>query len=133
MNEYDGFEEIKKIYDSLPEEQKKLIAPRGRFVNSPFVAERVLSENKDGFAEAYDFGDNKGFVTIGVKPDSQGKGVGKEVLSALIQQARENGKLKELVYKIAKDNEASKGLISKFVNEPYKTTDEDLEYRIKLK
>lgn len=133
MNEYDGFEEIKKIYDSLPEEQKKLVAPRGEFVNSPFVAERVLSENKDGFAEAYDFGDNKGFVTIGVKPDSQGKGVGKEVLSALIQQARENGNLKELVYRIAKDNEASKGLISKFVNEPYKTTDEDLEYRIKLK
>lgn len=133
MNEYDGFEEIKKIYDSLPDEQKKLIAPRGKFVNSPFVAERVLSENKDGFAEAYDFGDNKGFVTIGVKPDSQGKGVGKEVLSALIRQARENGNLKELVYRIAKDNEASKGLISKFVNEPYKTTDEDLEYRIKLK
>lgn len=133
MSEYDGFKEIKKIYDSLSDEQKKLIAPRGKFVNSPFVAERVLSGNKDGFAEAYNFGDNKGFVTIGVKPDSQGKGIGKEVLSTLIQQARKNGKLKELVYRIAKDNEASKGLISKFVKKPYKITDEDLEYRIKLK
>lgn len=68
------FKSVKAIYDSLPQEQKLLLSPRGRFIDSPFTAVRVLSPDNDGFAEAYYMNGgkdkHKAFVTIGVKPEA---------------------------------------------------------------
>lgn len=123
--DYSGsYKDVKKIYDALPEEQKRLLSPNGTFVNSPFTVIRELDKDKNGFIEVYpnDFRyPEKGIgrISIAVKPESQGKGVGASMLSDMIDKARKQ-RFKKLIYRVAKDNEASKALVRKFKPKPDK-------------
>lgn len=129
----DSFNDVKAIYESLPLEQKLLLSPRGRFIDSPFTALRVLSPDKDGFAEAYYMkggkDKHKAFVTVGVKPEAQGKGIGKYLLHNLIARAHASG-IDELVYRLDSKNDNSRKLVQKFINQPHRVFKDSEEYVI---
>lgn len=127
-----SFSDVKAIYDSLPEEQKLLVSPRGRFVDSPNLQLRVLNGDKTGFAEAYKLKGgpkDSAFVTLAVSPDAQGAGRGKELLQQLIARARAS-KIKKLIYRLDNKNEASRALVKKFVESPSKSGKDFEEYII---
>lgn len=129
-----SFSDVKAIYDSLPEEQKRLLSPRGYMVDSPFTSVRYVTPDKDGFSEAYEIpslGKHKAFVTIGVKPDSQGKGLSKKILKQLIQEARAK-KIKELIYRADNSNEASQRLDTFFAGQPARVMEDSSEWCIKI-
>lgn len=115
-----SFRDVKAIYDSLPEDQKRLVSPRGNFVDSPNLQLRVLNDDKTGFAEAYKLQGgpkDSAFVTLAVSPEAQGAGHGKELLQQLIARAKAS-KIKKLVYRLNSKNEASRALVKKFVESP---------------
>ena len=68
INENNTYKDSLSVYDSLPDNEKILVAPRGRFVDSPALLIRI--SNKKGFCEIYKFnGDPSiGFITIAVSP-----------------------------------------------------------------
>lgn len=132
MGKIASFADVKSIYDSLPEEQKLLVSPRGRFVDSPNLQLRVLNGDKTGFAEAYKLKGgpkDSAFVTLAVSPEAQGKGVGKEVLQQLIARAKAM-RIKKLIYRLASENDASRALVRKFVDKPSKIGKDFEEYTI---
>lgn len=127
-----SFSDVKAIYDSLPEEQKKLVAPRGRFVDSPNLQLRVLNDDKTGFAEAYKLiggPKNSAFVTLALSPKAQGSGKGTELLQQLISRANATN-VNKLIYRLDSSNKASRALIHKFVDKPSKTGTDWEEYEI---
>lgn len=127
-----SYSDVKAIYDSLPEDQKRLVSPRGKFVDSPNLQLRVLNKDKTGFAEAYKLKGgpkDSAFVTLAVHPDAQGKGAGKELLQQLVARAKEE-KIKKLVYRLASENSASRALVKKFVDAPSKVGKDFEEYTI---
>lgn len=124
-----GFQDVKAIYDSLPEDQKRLVSPRGEFVDSPRLAIRTVTPEKDGYAEAYNMPGNKAFVTLAVSPDAQGKGKGVELLQQTIARARADG-IRKLIYRLASSNKASRALVRKFVDKPHRKGKDWEEYII---
>lgn len=124
-----SFEDVKAIYDSLPREQQLLVSPRGRFVDSPNLMLRTVDPDKEGFAEAYKMPGNKAFVTLAVSPDAQGKGKGTELLQQTLAKARDK-KIRKVLYRVAKDNEASKAVVRKFSKKPHREGNDWEEYVI---
>lgn len=127
-----SFADVKAIYDSLPEDQKRLVSPRGTFVDSPSLQLRVLNKDKTGFAEAYKLKGgpkDSAFVTLAVRPDAQGKGEATAIMRELISQAREK-KIKKLIYRLASENDASRRVVQKFVDSPKHKFKDSEEYEI---
>lgn len=109
--EDDTYQQVLDIYNSLPEKEQKYIAPRGKFVDSPNLVYRKVMDNK-GFAELYDMANGKAFITLAVRPEAQGKGLGKALLVDAIRAAKANKDIKSIVYKADNSNTASHKLIS---------------------
>lgn len=129
-----SFKDVEAIYNSLPREQQLMLSPRGYFVDSPFTALRYVTPDKNGFAEAYKLNGkskDKAFVTIGVKPEAQGKGLSKSIMNELINQARAQG-INELIYKADNKNTASQRLANSIAGDPYRVTKDSSEWRIKV-
>lgn len=105
------YQQILDIYNSLPEKEQKYIAPRGKFVDSPNLVYRNVINNK-GFAELYAIANGKAFITLAVRPEAQGKGLGKVLLADAINAAKANKDIKSIVYKADNSNTASHKLIS---------------------
>lgn len=59
-----------------------------------------------GYAGLWFDGDDAHLMTIGVAPESQGRGVGKAMLTALVDRAREIG-ARSLILEVAVDNEVA--------------------------
>lgn len=109
--EDDTYQQVLDIYNSLPENEQKYIAPRGKFVDSPNLVYRNVVDNK-GFAELYDIANGKAFITLAVRPEAQGKGLGKALLADAIRAAKANKDIKSIVYKADNSNTASHKLIN---------------------
>lgn len=124
-----SFRDVRAIYDSLPEDQKKLVAPRGEFVDSPNLKLRTVTPEKDGFAEAYSMPGDKAFVTLAVSPKAQGQGKGTELLQQIIAKARAE-KVKKLVYRLNSSNKPSLTIVRKFVDGPIRKGKDWEEYAI---
>lgn len=121
--DYSGsYKDVKRIYDALPEEQKRLVSPGGNFIDSPFTTIRELDKDKKGFIEVYptDFknaANGQGELAVAVLPEAQGTGVGTELLAKVIDKARRQ-RFKRLLYRVRKDNEKSLALVRKFKKKP---------------
>lgn len=121
--DYSGsYNDVKRIYDALPEEQKRLVAPDGNFIDSPFTIIRELDKDKKGFIEVYptDFNNvanGEGGLAVAVLPEAQGTGVGTELLAKVIDKAKRQ-RFKRLLYRVRKDNEKSLALVHKFKKRP---------------
>lgn len=113
--EDDTYQQVLDIYNSLPEKEQKYIAPRGKFVDSPNLVYRNVIDNK-GFAELYNIANGKAFITLAVRPEAQGKGLGKALLADAIRAAKANKDIKAIVYKADNNNTASQNLINKLTS-----------------
>ena len=113
--EDDTYQQVLDIYNSLPEKEQKYIAPRGKFVDSPNLVYRKVMDNK-GFAELYDIANGKAFITLAVRPEAQGKGIGKALLEDAIRAAKANKDIKSIVYKADNSNTASHKLINRLAS-----------------
>ena len=107
INENNTYKDSLSVYDSLPDNEKVLVAPRGRFVDSPALLIRI--SNKKGFCEIYKFnGDPSiGFITIAVSPKYRHMGIADKLLNEAIRKAKKKGVTK-LIYRVEKTNNPSK-------------------------
>ena len=107
INENNTYKDSLSVYDSLPDNEKVLVAPRGRFVDSPALLIRI--SNKKGFCEIYKFnGDPSiGFITIAVSPKYRHMGIADKLLNEAIRKAKKKGVTK-LIYRVEKNNNPSK-------------------------
>lgn len=103
------FERVLEIYNSLSPEQKLFVAPRGRFIDSPSLIYRHLAPGNAGFVEMYKFPPNKdkAFITLAVRPDKQGKGIGKHLIQKAIEEAKLREDINSIIYKVDNDNTSS--------------------------
>lgn len=125
------FDKVLKIYNSLPKEQQLLVAPRGRFIDSPNLLYRLLADKDKGFVELYKLPSekNKAFLTVAVSPDAQGKGIGKKLVQKAIEEAKLMRDIESIVYKVDNDNIASSKLGAS-VGKLKKKTPDFTEYEI---
>lgn len=107
-----NFNKVLKIYNSLPKEQQLLVAPRGRFVDSPNLLYRQLAKDDQGFVELYKLPSEKkkAFLTVAVSPDAQGKGIGKQLVQKAIEEAKLRKDIESIIYKVYNGNMASSKL-----------------------
>lgn len=113
--EDDTYQQVLDIYNSLPEKEQNYVAPRGKFVDSPNLVYRKVMDNK-GFAELYNMANGKAFITLAVRPEAQGKGLGKALLADAIRAAKANKDIKSIVYKADNSNTASHKLINRLTS-----------------
>lgn len=125
------FNRVLKIYNSLPKEQQLLVAPRGRFVDSPNLLYRQLAKDDQGFVELYKLPSEKrkAFLTVAVSPDAQGKGIGKKLVQKAIKDAKLMRDIESIIYKVDNGNVASSKLGAS-VGKLKKKTPEFTEYEI---
>lgn len=125
------YERVLDVYNSLPEKQKLLVAPRGNFVDSPNLLYRQLAPDDAGFVELYRMptDKSKAFLTIATRPEFQGTGIGTRLLAQAIAEAKQRADIKSILYRTAKSNKASAKLGSS-AGKLLKRTKEDLEYEI---
>lgn len=103
------FERVLDVYNNLTPEQKLFVAPRGRFVDSPNLVYRHLAPEDAGFVEMYRMSpsERKAFLTLAVRPEAQGKGIGKKLLKKAIKDAKLMRDIESIAYKVDNDNIAS--------------------------
>ena len=126
-----NFNKVLKIYNSLPKEQQLLVAPRGRFVDSPNLLYRKLAKDDQGFVELYKLPSEKkkAFLTVAVSPDAQGKGIGKQLVQKAIEEAKLRRDIESIIYKVDNGNVASDKLGAS-VGKLKKKTPDFTEYEI---
>lgn len=100
------YDRVLEIYNSLLPQQKLFVAPKGRFVDSPSLIYRHLAPKDTGFVEMYKFHPNKdeAFITLAVRPDSQGKGIGKQLLRKAIEEAKAREDINSIIYRVDSAN-----------------------------
>lgn len=126
-----NFDKVLKIYNSLPKEQQLLVAPRGRFIDSPNLLYRLLADKDKGFVELYKLPSEKkkAFLTVAVSPEAQGKGIGKQLVQKAIEEAKLRQDIESIIYKVDNDNIASSKLGAS-VGKLKKKTPDFTEYEI---
>ena len=129
-----NFNKVLKIYNSLPKEQQLLVAPRGRFVDSPNLLYRRLANKDKGFVELYKLPSekNKAFLTVAVSPDAQGKGIGKQLVQKAIEEAKLRKDIESIIYKVDNGNVASSKLgasVGKLKNKTPDFTEYEIDTR----
>lgn len=125
------FSRIKSIYDSLPKKQKRFVSPSGRFIDSPKTVVRVIYSNDEGFAEIYELKPREGFITMAIRPECQGKGLGKRLLTRALQLAKKK-KLKTVIYEADRANHLSIKFAKKYLGKPDEVNDESIIWEIKI-
>ena len=133
-----SFEDTLKVYESLSDEDKKFVSPRGNFVDSPALLIREVEYDKKtpiGYIEVYKYNGtstNTGFIGIAVNSKYRGKGVAKRLLTKAIDEAKHRGMTK-LIYKLDAKNDASKRLIESLGYKLKSSTKNSYTYHIDLK
>ena len=127
IHEENTYKDSVKIYNQLPNYEKVLVAPRGRFVNSPALLVRV--SNNTGFCKITKYQNNPeiGFVTIAVSPKYRHQGVSDKLLNEAIKKSKEKG-ITKLIYTLKIDNIPSKKLAKRNGFKFKKRTNNELIY-----
>jgi ribosomal protein S18 acetylase RimI-like enzyme len=117
-----GYKDALEIWQSLPEEQRKLVSPRGNYVDSPNLVYRYVKKVDNtpiGFIDAYNLKTGRGsssriaFIILAVRPDRQSSGVGKEMLAKAETNLRSKG-YSELIYRVERTNIPSVALANSY-------------------
>lgn len=133
-----SFKDTLKVYESLSDEDKKFVSPRGNFVDSPALLIREVEYDKKtpiGYIEVYKYNGTStdtGFIGIAVNSKYRGKGVAKRLLTKAIDEAKRHGMTK-LIYKLDAKNDASKHLIESLGYKLKSSTKDSYTYHIDLK
>lgn len=111
-----SYKDAESLYKKLSKKEKKFVAPRGDYIDSPKLSFRLGEYEDDeltAFIDIYEFKKGEGFIIIAVDPYHRGKGLAKKLLNKAIKEAKEKG-LKKLIYKVDKDNESSISFVENF-------------------
>ena len=97
------YERAKAIYDSLSDQEKYWVTPRGKFVDSNNILFREIMQNDEGkdvgFIDVYDFNNDKqtGFIVIAVHPDFRSQGYSRKLRTSAIENCKKIG-VRKLLY-----------------------------------
>ena len=112
------YERAKAIYDSLSDQEKHWVSPRGKFVDSDKILFREIMQNDEGkdvgFIDVYDFNNDKqtGFIVTAVHPDFRSQGYSRKLRTSAIENCKKIG-VRELLYGCHIENTGSLEAIKK--------------------
>ena len=112
------YERAKAIYDSLSDQEKYWVAPRGKFVDSDKILFREIMQNDEGkdvgFIDVYDFNNDKqtGFIVMAVHPDFRSQGYSRKLRTSAIENCKKIG-IRKLLYGCHIENTSSLEAIKK--------------------
>ena len=84
----------KAIYDSLSDQEKHWVTPRGKFVDSDKILFREIMQNDEGkdvgFIDVYDFNNDKqtGFIVMAVHPDFRSQEYSRKIRTSAIENCK---------------------------------------------
>ena len=99
----------KEIYDSLTDQEKQFVSPRGKFVDSDKILFREIIQNDEeqdvGFIDVYEFNNSKqvGFIVMAIHPDFRGQGYSRKLITSAIENCKKLG-LRKLIYRCDTEN-----------------------------
>ena len=108
----------KEIYDSLTDQEKHWVAPRGKFVDSDKILFREVMQNDEGkdvgFIDVYDFNNDKqtGLIVMAVHPDFRSQGYSRKLRTSAIENCKKIG-VRKLLYGCHIENTSSLEAIKK--------------------
>ena len=105
-----SYSAARKIWESLPENERLLVSPRGNYVDSPNLIKRVVINGK-GFADAYKYNgkDDIAFTVVAISPNCRGQGLSKQLITRLENELKRKG-VKKIIHRAERTNNASIGL-----------------------
>ena len=112
------YERAKAIYDSLSDQEKHWVTPRGKFVDSDKILFREVMQNDEGkdvgFIDVYDFNNDKqtGFIVIAVHPNFRSQGYSRKLRTSAIENCKKLG-VRKLLYGCHIENTVSLEAIKK--------------------
>lgn len=112
------YERAKAIYDSLSDQEKHWVTPRGKFVDSDKILFREIMQNDEGkdvgFIDIYDFNNDKqtGFIVMAVHPDFRSQGYSRKLRTSAIENCKKI-EIRKLLYGCHIENTSSLEAIKK--------------------
>lgn len=117
--DYVSYEEAKALYDKLSNKEKKFVAPRGKYIDSPKLVFRLgeyKNKNLAGFIDVYYFNNDKskvekdsskdGFIIVAVDPEYRHQGIAQKLINKAANKAKEAG-FDALTYEVEYKNKPS--------------------------
>ena len=108
----------KEIYDSLTDQEKHWVTPRGKFVDSDKILFREVMQNDEGkdvgFIDVYDFNNDKqtGLIVMAVHPNFRSQGYSRKLRTSAIENCKKIG-VRKLLYGCHIENTSSLEAIKK--------------------
>lgn len=109
---FESYDEAKSIWDQLSSDDKLLVTPSGRFVDSPIKIFQYIHKVKNkpvGFIEAYKYNGTSttsAFLVYAILKEFRNKGISKILLNKAVEGCKKEG-YKYLIYRCEKENKAS--------------------------
>lgn len=102
------YERAKAIYDSLTDQEKQFVSPRGKFVGSEILFREIIQNDEEhdvGFIDVYEFNNSKqvGFIVMAIHPDFRGQGYSRKLITSAIKNCKKLG-LRKLIYRCDTEN-----------------------------
>lgn len=108
----------KEIYDSLTDQEKHWVSPRGEFIDSDKILFREIMQSEKGqdagFIDVYEFNNDKkiGFIVMAVHPDFRSQGYSRRLRTSAIENCK-RFKMRKLIYRCDVENIGSLRSIKK--------------------
>ena len=108
----------KEIYDSLTDQEKHWVSPRGEFIDSDKILFREIMQSEKGqdagFIDVYEFNNDKkiGFIVMAVHPDFRSQGYARRLRTSAIENCK-RFKMRKLIYRCDIENIGSLRSIKK--------------------
>ena len=115
---HENFNDSLSVYNQLSDDEKKLLSPRGKFIDSPNLIYRynhLVNGKSIGFIEVYKLNGNSnstGFITLAIVPKYRSKGISYILIKKAIDGCKSKGYSK-LIYRIDNSNMASRTVAEK--------------------
>ena len=96
------YERAKAIYDSLIDQEKQFVSPRGKFVDSDKILFREIIQNDKkqnmGFIDVYEVNNSKqvGFIVMAIHPDFRGQGYSRKLITYANENCKKLGMRKHI-------------------------------------
>ena len=115
---HENFNDSLSVYNQLSDDEKKLLSPRGKFIDSPNLIYRynhLVNGKSVGFIEVYKLNGNSnstGFITLAIAPKYRSKGISYVLIKKAIDGCKSKGYSK-LIYRIDNSNVSSRAVAEK--------------------
>lgn len=103
------YKRAKAIYNSLTDQEKHWVSPRGEFIDSDKILFREIMQSEKGqdagFIDVYEFNNDKkiGFIVMAVHPDFRSQGYARRLRTSAIENCKRI-KMRKLIYRYDIEN-----------------------------